>query len=259
MNSSPSSSTASPPGSGLPVVLTRSRSDNARLAALLAARGLIALSLPPLRAALVRPADGADDLARAVAGADVAVFTSRRGVLALRGLLGRRAIALLAQCRLAAVGATTAALLRRMGLEPAWVGDHGAEELGVLLAAALPPGTRVLLLRAVEAPDVPARSLRDAGLLVDDRRVYRQVEPPRPASCPEQAAAIVCASPSAARRVLAWQPALAASPFVAIGRTTAAALASLGAARIVQAASPDPEALCRAVLEVTSMPHPEPR
>lgn len=238
-----------------PVLLTRSRADNARLAALLRPLGVPVLSWQGTRAALLEPEEGRPALRQAVESAEIVVFTSRRGVIALRGLLGRGLGRQLAGRRVAAVGTGTAAAVERLerGLTCAWTGTAGAASLAALLVRELPPGTRLLLARGMEAPDVPLRSLQEAGLLVDDRRVYRQLEPPIPGPAPERAAAVVCASPSAARRVLRWQPALASSPFVAIGETTATTLRELGSTSVRLARSPSPESLLEAVLATLGM------
>lgn len=232
-----------------PVLLTRSRADNARLASMLRGHGVPVLAWSTSRARVVSPCEARATLPALVAAASVVVFTSRRGVLALRALLGSRLRALLADRRVAAVGPGTAALLSRLGASPAWVGDAGAAELGRRLGADLPAGTRVLLIRGTDAEEEPSVSLRDAGLLVEDRRVYRQEPPPPPRCAPRPLAAVACASPSGARRALGWHPWIAAAPFVAIGGTTAAALSELGIATIRVARVPTPESLCEAILE----------
>lgn len=229
----------------LPVVLTRSRADNARLAALL--RPVPALSWPATRARLLALPGGRAAVQAALGRADVVAFTSRRGVLAARAHAGRLG-PLLARARVAAVGEGTAHALGRMGVVPAWTGDGGAAELGDLLVPHV-TGRRVLLLRGGEAAEPPADALRRAGALVTDLRLYAQDAPEPRDEAPREVGAVCCASPLAARRTMSAHPWLARFPCVAIGETTARALRELGVADVRVARRPDAVSLRDAILE----------
>jgi uroporphyrinogen-III synthase len=105
----------------------------------------------------------------------------------------------------------------------------------------------VLLLRSRAADAALPDALAASGFAVEDIRVHELVEPERPAAEPQPLAAIVCASPSAARQVLAWHPWAASASFVAIGETTRKALDALGVRRVTVASAPTDEALADAV------------
>ena len=258
------------PSTPPPIILTRSPPDNAELALRLRARGLSVLEWPALATRILPPRDGAGSVAEHVSRAEVIVLTSRRGIEAAEeslelpdgpgslGGLGRpcRLADAFAGRRVACIGPATAASAEARGLTPSWTASgSGSAELAALLARACPAGTRALLLRSAAADDSLPRALTDAGLVVEDLRLYAPIEMDRPATEPIPVAAVVCASPSAARQLLAWHPWIADAAFVAIGATTARALAELGVARVHVARGSDPSALEEAVLNL-AMPCP---
>jgi uroporphyrinogen-III synthase len=151
------------------------------------------------------------------------VFTSANAVRAVGGLLaGLRG-------RFAAVGPATAAALRELGQEPAFVPERFA---ATELAAGLEPvaGRRVLLPQSEIAEPLLADELRARGAHVDVVDAYRTVE--RTATSAELATvraadAVLLASGSAARS-LAAQGGAGGALVVCIGPSTAGAARSSG-------------------------------
>jgi uroporphyrinogen III methyltransferase/synthase len=167
---------------GKRVLVTRSREQGEKTAAMIEALGGIAVLLPTIE--LVAPADP-EAVARDVARAGTygwVVFTSANGVeWAWRaGLDARR----LAGPRVAAIGPGTARALADRGREADLVAtDSKGEGLASAMLAAMRPGDSVLVLRARVARDVLPDALRAAGHLVDIVGVYET----RPASGDEVA------------------------------------------------------------------------
>lgn len=233
-----------------PVVLTRAAEDNVALAAALRSRGLPVVEWPALDTRPVDLPGGAAAIEEAVGRCAVICFTSRRGVeAALERVPGLPS--LLSTRLVAAIGPATAAALRSRGVEARWTaGGSGSRALASLLADSAPPGARVLLLRSRAADGALPDQLVASGFTVEDIRVHEPVEPARPAAEPQPLAAIVCASPSAARQVIAWHPWAVSAPFVAIGETTRSALEALGVSRVGVASAPTVEALADAVVAI---------
>ena len=207
---------------GKRVVVTRPREH-----AELLVRGLEALgadvSVVPLIA--IEPLADGGELARLVEQGDNdwIVFTSANAVYAMGSLLPH------ARTRFAAVGPVTAAALRVLGLEPAFVPERFAAEE---IAAGLEPleGARVLLPQSEIAEPLLADELRARGANVAAVAAYRTV-PRRPTehelAAVRAADAVLLASGSAARSLAA--EGLAGKPLVVcIGPTTAAAARSYG-------------------------------
>ena len=183
-------------------------------------RGLEALgaevSVVPLIA--IEPTADGGEFARLVERGDHdwIVFTSTNAVRAVGPLLqGARA-------RLAAVGPATAAALRELGLEPAFVPQRFAAGE---IAGGLEPlrGARVLLPQSEIAEPLLADELRGRGAIVDVVDAYRTV--PREPTEDElevirDADAILLASGSAARS-LAQLADVGDALVVCIGPTTA--------------------------------------
>jgi uroporphyrinogen-III synthase len=233
------------------VALTRAHEDNAELASLLRGAGLGVIEWPATAVRTLVPAGGAEAVAAAVGGARVVAFTSRRGVDSALEIGGAAVRELLAAREVAAVGPATAARLEREGFRARWIAKgSGSAELADALAAGLPRGTRVLLLRSAAADGVLPTRLASAGLRVEDVRVYGPVRPARPADTGLDVAVITCASPSAARRVRAWREGRTeTATYVAIGPATARALRDVGGApRVVTARSPRVQDVRDAVL-----------
>jgi uroporphyrinogen-III synthase len=235
-----------------PVVLTRSPEDNAALERLLIGLGLEVEAWPAMETRMTPPQGGSAELLRRLEETDWVVFSSRRGVAAAVAITGEpELVRALSRRALAAVGASTAQALENLGLAVALTGDgSGAAALAPRLVAAVAPGARVALVRSGAADDGLPDALRAAGLGVDDLRLHEPVEPAGVLVPAHDVLCVVCASPSAARRVLSWNPWSAVATFVAIGPTTARALAGLGVTRVVTADGPDAEALAAAVRRI---------
>lgn len=241
--------TPPPAAGGAPVLLTRAAPDNAALAARLRAAGVAVLEWPALATDETPAPDGPEGLAARCRGCERALFTSRRGVEAFERQAGGAdaARALLEGLKVAAVGPSTAARLGKLGVVADLVGD-GSGALALVPRLALERPSRLLLVRSRAADDELPRALEAAGIAVSDLSLHGPVEPPAQRHPPRPVAAVACASPSAARRLLAWNPWLADAPFVAIGPTTARALESeLGVRRVTVARRPDDDSLFRAL------------
>lgn len=233
------------------VALTRSAEDNASLGAQLEARGLGWLDLPCLATEARRPPEARLAALRTEGPFAAVAFPSKRAVAALLDapdLVASLGLAPDASLLVAAVGPATAEALRSRGwpvqVEPE---DKTGAALAEALAARLAPGARVLLPGGDRArPELPA-GLAARGLAPVPLEVYAHGPAPAP-KAPVRPDAVICASPSAAEAFLDANPDLVDAPFVAIGPTTEAALARLGARRILRAAGPSGEALVEATL-----------
>lgn len=216
------------------VVLTRSVVDNAALAHRLQAAGARVLELPTVAMAFVAPSQPPDELTELLRRAPAVAFTSRYGVKAWLDQQGPHGLsaALRRGAEVAVVGQGTAQALVEAGVSPSLIADPAT---GAALAAQL-------LARLSHADPAPvlaiggrhtrpelAQGLRAGGRAVRAVTVYENRAPAAPATDlliqAEAAVAIYIAAPSAADRLLAWHPPLRDRAFVAIGPTTAAALA----------------------------------
>jgi uroporphyrinogen-III synthase len=237
--------------SPLRVAVTRDEPEDGMLTRALREHGLDPVHCPVVAQA---PASDPQPLARAAAMLEHyhwLVVASVRAVDALVAARGEGPIP--AAVRTAAVGRKTAARLRFHGAAEPLLPEHaGAQSLiEALQHADSWPGRIVLLPRAAEGGREIAESLQGFGAIVDEVIAYRtsagapgEIAARWRAVAPEAA---VVASPSAARSLVAavGAPALRALELVAIGPTTAAALAELGlTARLPR--SPDFE--CAALL-----------
>lgn len=167
------------------------------------------------------------------------------------------------QARHAAVGASTAAALERLGIEVAVVGERGAAGLADDLMKRLRSGDRLLYPRSNRADSGFATRLRQAGVMVDDPVAYR-IEPVDPEEIRSALAsgpsAVTFASPSAvrgtaealARQQTAGAP-LAGTVLASIGPTTTATLSELLRAPDVVASVPAFGALARAVADALGL------
>lgn len=186
------------PLAGKRIVVTRPREHADLLVHELEARGAD-VSVVPLIAIETLP--NGSRFAQLVEGGshDWIVFTSANAVRAVGNLLGN------VRARFAAVGPATAASLRELGLEPAFVPERFAAE-GV--AAGLEPlqGARVLLPQSEIAEPLLADELRNRGAAVDIVEAYRTVAR-RPSEAElaslREADVILLASGSAARSLAA--------------------------------------------------------
>lgn len=189
----------------------------------------------------VDPVDPAPaDLAlRGLSRCDWLVVTSPRGVEALARRLARR---IPAGVRIAAVGPATARALEAIGAVPEVVAfEPGSEGLAASLLPRLAPGARVVLVRPEGSPSSLAASLRAALAEVDEAPLYRTIASEQAVELAGSAiagafACVVFTAPSSFRLWLeAAGPrrqelfaALSSVRRVAIGATTAGALASAG-------------------------------
>lgn len=242
------------PLAGRVILVTRPREQAEAFAARLRELGADAVSVPTIE--LEDPERGGplDDAIREAADGRFAwvVFTSAAGVRAWRrrsrglGTSGPAA-------RVAAVGDTTSAALRELGIEPDLVPHSFTTEA---LGEAFPPGRgRVLLPRADLATDALEQALRAKGwepVRVDAYRV-------RPATAlPETARrsierhevdAVTFTSPSTVEGYLSLAIAAPRPPAVCIGPVTAAAADRAGF-EVVAIADPHTEdGLVEALLE----------
>jgi hydroxymethylbilane synthase len=224
------------------VAVTRDDAADGRLAGALRRHGL-----EPVDCAVIVEAPPADReplrrAAEALERYDWLVAASARAVRAL--LAARDGRPLPPELRTAAVGAATAAALEACGARaPLTAPAAGAEALVEALSGADRwAGRSVLLPRATGGRRELARALRAWGAKVDEVVAYGMAERPGEEirhqwRCARPDAAVV-ASPSAARALvgaLGVEELRALEAVVAIGDTTARALAHLGVAATVPA------------------------
>jgi uroporphyrinogen-III synthase len=201
------------------VILTRPRSENARLAARLAAYGIASRELPCVETSPVEDPSALREAVRALTADDLLVITSRAGARAVSTALGGRPCA----APVAAVGHATASACRDGGLR---VTFQPSMPSGAALATELPlPRGAILLARSDRAAPEPAEILARRGAIVGEVVAYRTASVAPPDTVPE-GAVVVFASPSAVDGFAlsaAGRPIAAA---VAIGEATATRLRS---------------------------------
>jgi uroporphyrinogen-III synthase len=158
---------------GRRIVVTRPREYGSGLTSELERLGATPLVMPLIQIEPMRDADAKvlDAVLSDVAAYDWIVFTSANGVAAVQEHLSGR----LAGVKIAVVGPATAAAVRALGLEPAFVPANFAaaeivDGLGDL------EGRRVLLPQADIADPWLADQIRAAGASVDAVVAYRTVE-----------------------------------------------------------------------------------
>jgi uroporphyrinogen III methyltransferase/synthase len=159
------------------LLVTRPAAQAAELVALLAERGIGAISVPTVAIAPAPPGGPLDDAIRSLDDAAWLVITSANGAAALVERLRALNRSLPANLRLAAVGPATAEALRAGGLRV----DHVPSRyrtVAITDGLGDVAGRRVVLARA----DAATRDLRDAllqrGALVEEVVAYRTVEGP---------------------------------------------------------------------------------
>ncbi len=216
---------------GRRVVVTRPRDQVGPLAEELGRLGATVLAVPFVEIAPLDDATALDAALARLESYDWVVLTSANGVAAVRDRLAGNSLP--DATRVAAVGPVTAAAVRTLGLEAAFVPDrYAAEEI----AAGLGPlqGVRILLPQADVASPSLAVELRSRGALVDAVAAYRTIPvEPSPADRVELengVDAIVLASGSAARSLAASSVgrAVEGAVLVCIGPKTAEAARELG-------------------------------
>lgn len=253
---------ADPRLAGVRVLVTRAPERAAALTVLLQALGASVTASSTIE--LVAPLD-TTSLTRSlieIERYDWVVFTSRAAVEAIEVRRAERGAGPL-RARLAAVGPATARALEGAGLGRALVVADPPRVRGLLplLRQSVAPGERVLVLQPEGDSSGLAAELRRGGAAVDEVVAYRNVPSSRVA---EVAASLVSSAfdiviftaPSTLRRLLeldvpcssALLAALAAIRVVAIGPTTAAALAAAGVPVAAVAATPAEADIVAAVL-----------
>ena len=222
---------ADTPLAGRRIVVTRPREHAAALAGELEGLGATAVVLPLLQIEPMGDADAVvlDSVLSDVAAYDWIVFTSANGVAAVQEHLAGK----LAGVKIAAVGPATAAAVRSLGVEPAFVpANYAAAEIVDGLGDL--EGKRVLLPQADIADPWLGDQIRAAGATVDAVVAYRTVEVDpsaiEAAELEHGVDAVVLASGSAARSLAALAAkfpgvtkALDGAVLVAIGPKTAEA------------------------------------
>jgi uroporphyrinogen-III synthase len=234
---------------GLRIVVTREPGKALATARALRDRGAVPVLFPVLGTAPPADSGPLDAAVSRLAAFDWVVVASANAVDAVLAACRRLGVPL-AGPRWAAVGRATAAALRDAGVAEVLVPDRrdGDGLLAALLAAGA--GTaRVLIPRAERGRDVVIDGLLAAGARVEAVVAYRtvaRVPPPaeRDALLADPPAAVLFFSPSAVDAFRAAlgdaAPAfLSAVPSVAIGPTTAAALAAAGVVAAVVPAAPE--------------------
>jgi uroporphyrinogen-III synthase len=195
---------ADAPLAGRRIVVTRPREHAAALAGELESLGAAAVVLPLLQIEPMRDADAEvlESVLGDVGAYDWIVFTSANGVAAVQEHLAGR----LAGAKVAAVGPATAAAVRSLGVEPAFVPANFAAGEIVAGMGEL-EGLRVLLPQADIADPWLGDQIRAAGATVDSVVAYRTVavDPSaiEAAELEEGVDAVVLASGSAARSLAA--------------------------------------------------------
>jgi uroporphyrinogen III methyltransferase/synthase len=191
------------PLAGRRIVVTRPREQAEPLAAALERLGADVAVVPLIS---IDPVADVEQLKASMHGLhryDWLVVTSANGVAALAPWVGLEWLARTAQ--VAAVGPVTAAALRRLGVEPAFVPERfAAEEIAAGLGQV--EGVRILLVQGELADPGLAQDLREQGAVVDEIHTYRTV----PADAAEAelaelgaADAVVLMSGSAVRSIAA--------------------------------------------------------
>jgi uroporphyrinogen-III synthase len=225
------------------VVLTREPEDNRDLADALRRAGARVREIPCVSTRLRDPDPG--EISRLPDPADVGAlaFTSRRGVMGWQrwaagsdwsGRLAREEVLV------AAVGGRTARALDQAGVVAQLVADPPrGEVLAGLLADRLDAGRPVVLCGGQLRAGGLEQGLERAGHPVHPLTLYVNEAPRIPVLEPFAVAAVLVASPSAGRRLLAAMPWMRDCVFVSIGPVTSRALEELGVGD-VREPGPDP-------------------
>lgn len=205
-------------------LLTRESEDNRAVRAAVEARGLPVREIPCVATQYYRPAV----LPRP--GFASVTFSSRRGVRGVvrHGLSGEL-IETDPRPLVAAVGPATASELADSGIRADIVADPpGGEVLAPLMAERLTPGSRIVMVRGTLRVNGMDQILTQAGFKLEPMLVYENIDPGVPGLDPFPVAAVLVASPSAARRLVEKNPWIKEHRFAAVGPTTAKALTGLG-------------------------------
>lgn len=216
------------------------------------------LPLPPWRLQVRQDAASRQALEQALQ-APVLVFTSPAAVRAAAAL---QAFSVQPAQQWLAVGAGTAAALRRAGIARVQAPSRMDTE-GLLSLPALAGATRVGLVTAPGGRGLLAATLDGRGVPVDRADVYQRVPVPLPEAAIsrlealQSPACMALSSEEALRLVLAQLPPAAArvlqrAPVAAASQRLADIARELGWQRLVVAGSPRPAALARAAVQALS-------
>lgn len=243
---------------GARVLLTRQVDDSVDLAEKIRSQGGEVTSLPMVR---IAPPDDPEPLRRArdgIAAFDWVILTSRHAVQALLHGLG---VPKGKRPKVAAVGESTAEMIRREG----WPLDLvSSGRGGVALAEEIAERERITGLTILYpcsslAGDDMAHRLETTGARVTSVAAYRTLPPDASDAAVKRVSAeihegcvdiVVFASPSAVRHlreVVSGEEFLQRLTAVSIGKTTAAAAKAEGMTRVVEASQPNTEGLFQAV------------
>ena len=241
---------------GQRVVVTRASHQAPGLITAFTAAGATVAALPLIELA---PADDRQALHRAArdaGGFDWLVFTSANAVDAFLPLIEMPARR---QPRCAVVGASTAAALRRRGVQPALTATvPRARGLVADLVPRLAPGARILIPQADDARPDLARGLEAAGACVSVVRAYRKRLPTGAIAAARrlfrsEVGWATCTSPRIARHLARcfgddWPRRRGDLRAISIGPVTSAELRRLGVEPAAEAKSPSDRAMVEATL-----------
>lgn len=250
------------------VLVTRPAGRSRRLLGLLRAAGAIPISCP--LTVIVFPDDNSplEEAVRALPQYDWVAFTSVNGVRGFWKRLRRMGLDARAvgSCQVAAVDEATAESLKGIGLAADVVGGgHGAASLAqqIISAGAGADGgaagrapTRVLFPCSDRARPTLAKTLSQAGIVVDARIAYRTVAIERSAgvhAASDGAAVavgvdvIVFYSPSSVEAFVAAGMTVGTAVIACIGETTAAAAKAVGLTVTIISDKPSDQAMVDAI------------
>ena len=253
------------PLAGRRVLVTRAVRQAGKLSDELRAKGAEPVEVPVLE---ICPPESFEPLDRALQQLDTydwLILTSANTVRSLVERAGALGLALssLASPKVAAVGSSTAAAARNVGLNVALVPDsYVAESLNESLAGQV-TGKRVLLARAMLARDVIPDALRAAGAMVDVVDAYQNRTPPnapaelRRALADSVDAVTFTSSSSVSHLCEAARAAGLSFPFagvaaISIGPITSATLREAGWEPSIEASPSDISGLVKAVVKLLS-------
>jgi uroporphyrinogen-III synthase len=169
------------------ILVTRAAHQAGRLSEGLRALGVEPVEVPVLEIRPPASFAALDSALQDIASYDWLIFTSANAVQAFieraATMGGMTTLSISPHTRIAAIGSSTAAVLRNAGLQVDFIPASYVAETLVEGLASYWPGQRVLLARASQARDVIPDALRAAGAQVDVVDVYRNV---LPADAPEK-------------------------------------------------------------------------
>jgi uroporphyrinogen-III synthase len=239
---------------GRRILLTRSEEDCAAWAVEFERRGARPVLLPCIHTEALDSPELRRSLEEALATADWLAFTSRRGVEAFAELRAGTTPLVPSRCRVAVVGAATAAVAReRLGRADLVGRDGTAAGLGATLIAdgELAARPHVVFAVAANAATVPRQLLGAVGARCTRIDVYRTV-PAREVTRKRalsslQADNVVLASPSAATGFVHQVDVDVAIAIYTIGPSTTKAARELGLQVTAEAPQPSLEGLLEAM------------